>query len=81
MAGAVGRGQGLGAAALRELLNAAAAAGMRTVVAETTPDNVGAISVLRKCGAQLREDGGKVRAEMCLDSALPAVCRNPRRRG
>ncbi len=67
------RGQGLGAAALRELLNAAAAAGMRTVVAETTPDNVGAISVLRKCGARLREDGGKVRAEMCLDSALPAL--------
>ncbi|MDZ5441321.1 GNAT family N-acetyltransferase [Micromonospora sp. 4G57] len=67
------RGQGLGAAALRELLNAAAAAGMRTVVAETTPDNAGAISVLRKCGARLREDGGKVRAEMCLDSALPAL--------
>ena len=54
------RGQGLGAAALRELLNAAAAAGMRTVVAETTPGNAGAISVLRKCGAQLREDGGEM---------------------
>ncbi|MFG2055472.1 GNAT family N-acetyltransferase [Micromonospora sp. NPDC048930] len=66
------RGQGLGAAALRELLNAAAAAGMRTVVAETTPDNRGAISVLKKCGAELRENDGKVRAEMCLDSALPA---------
>ncbi|KAB1912042.1 GNAT family N-acetyltransferase [Micromonospora sp. AMSO31t] len=65
------RGQGLGAAALRELLHAAAAAGMRTVVAETTPDNQGAVSVLRKCGAELREKDGKLRAEMCLDSALP----------
>ncbi|SCF35813.1 GNAT family N-acetyltransferase [Micromonospora mirobrigensis] len=65
------RGQGLGAAALRELLNRAAAAGMRTVVAETTPDNAGAVSVLRKCGAKLRDEGGKLHAEMCLDSALP----------
>ncbi|KKJ93384.1 GNAT family N-acetyltransferase [Micromonospora sp. HK10] len=66
------RGQGLGAAALRELLHVAAAAGMRTVVAETTPDNTGAISVLKKCGAELREKDGKLYAEMCLDSALPA---------
>ncbi|MCW3839223.1 GNAT family N-acetyltransferase [Micromonospora yasonensis] len=65
------RGQGLGAAALRELLNAAAAAGMHTVVAETTPENRGAVAVLKKCGAKLRENDGKVRAEMCLDSALP----------
>ncbi|MFC0008055.1 GNAT family N-acetyltransferase [Micromonospora siamensis] len=65
------RGQGLGAAALRELLNRAAAAGMRTVVAETAPDNAGAVSVLRKCGAKLRSGGGKLRAEMCLDSVLP----------
>ncbi|SBT48655.1 GNAT family N-acetyltransferase [Micromonospora auratinigra] len=65
------RGQGLGAAALRELLHAAAAAGMHTVVAETTADNRGALSVLRKCGAALRENGGKVRAEMCLDTVLP----------
>ncbi|PWU46091.1 GNAT family N-acetyltransferase [Micromonospora globispora] len=67
------RGQGLGAAALRELLNAAAAAGMHTVLARTTTDNAGALSVLRKCGAKLRNDDGKVRAEICLDSALPAV--------
>ncbi|SCF20194.1 Acetyltransferase (GNAT) family protein [Micromonospora chaiyaphumensis] len=65
------RGQGLGAAALRELLHAAAAAGMHSVVAETTPDNQGAVSVLRKCGAELREENGKLRAKMCLDSALP----------
>lgn len=66
------RGRGLGVAALRELLNVAAAAGMHTVVAETTPDNHGAVAVLRKCGARLREQGGKLRAEMCLDSVLPA---------
>lgn len=66
------RGQGLGAAALRELLHVAAAAGMDTVVAETTPDNAGAISVLKKCGAELREKGGKLHARMCLDSVLPA---------
>ncbi|MFD2767605.1 GNAT family N-acetyltransferase [Micromonospora eburnea] len=66
------RGRGLGAAALRELLNTAAAAGMHTVVAETTPENQGAVSVLRKCGAELREKGGKLYAQMCLDSVLPA---------
>ena len=67
------RGQGIGAAALRELLNEAAAAGMRLVVAETTVDNHGAVSVLEKCGAKLRESGGVVHAEICLDSTLPAL--------
>jgi RimJ/RimL family protein N-acetyltransferase len=62
------RGQGLGAAALRELLNAAAAVGMHTVVAETTPANSGALSVLRKLGAKLREDGDRVHAEISLDT-------------
>jgi RimJ/RimL family protein N-acetyltransferase len=65
------RGQGLGAAALRELLHAAAAAGMHTVVAETAPGNRGAMSLLKKCGAELRDDDGTVRAKVCLDSALP----------
>jgi RimJ/RimL family protein N-acetyltransferase len=67
------RGQGLGPAALRELLNAAAAAGMKAVVADTTRDNPGAVSVLSKCGAKLREDGDKVHAEICLDSTPPAL--------
>ncbi|BCJ57540.1 GNAT family N-acetyltransferase [Micromonospora endophytica] len=66
------RGQGIGKAALRELLAAAAAAGMRRIVAETTPDNRGAVSVLLKCGAELREDDGAVRAEISLDSTPPA---------
>ncbi len=67
------RGQGLGAAALRELLNAAAAAGMHSVVAETTPDNLGAVAVLRTCGAKLREDDHKVYAEISLDATPPAA--------
>ncbi|WP_432901033.1 N-acetyltransferase family protein [Micromonospora matsumotoense] len=67
------RGRGLGAAALRELLNTAAAAGMHSVVADTTPDNVGAITVLRKCGAKLREEGEKVYAELSLDATPPAA--------
>lgn len=67
------RGQGLGAAALRELLNVAAAAGMHSVVADTTPDNAGAIAVLRNCGAKLRKSGGKVYAEISLDATPPAA--------
>ncbi|MFF5173973.1 GNAT family N-acetyltransferase [Micromonospora sp. NPDC000089] len=66
------RGQGLGAAALRELLDAAAAAGMHTVVAETTTANFGAVRTLKKCGAKLIEDGEKVHAEICLDAIPPA---------
>ncbi|MEV6375988.1 GNAT family N-acetyltransferase [Micromonospora musae] len=67
------RGQGLGGAALRELLNEAAAAGMRTVVAETTPDNTQALKVLGKSGAELRPDGAKVYAEISLDATPPAL--------
>ncbi|GIJ32233.1 GNAT family N-acetyltransferase [Micromonospora sediminimaris] len=65
------RGQGIGAAALRELLHLAAAAGLRTVVADTTPENRGALSVLGKCGAKLREADDRVYAEISLDDAAP----------
>ncbi|MEV4481101.1 GNAT family N-acetyltransferase [Micromonospora coxensis] len=67
------RGQGLGVAALRELMDAAAAAGMRAVVADTTRDNAGAVEVLRKCGAKLLENGDRVHAEICLDATPPAL--------
>ncbi|MFC3503095.1 GNAT family N-acetyltransferase [Micromonospora krabiensis] len=67
------RGQGIGAAALRELLNEAAAAGMTAVVAETTRDNTPAVSVLEKSGAKLHDKGDKVQAEICLDSTPPAL--------
>ncbi|MGC5050282.1 GNAT family N-acetyltransferase [Micromonospora sp. DT48] len=65
------RGQGIGAAALRELLHLAAAAGMRTVVAETAPENRGALSVLGRCGAKLREADDRVYAEISLDDTAP----------
>ncbi|MFJ6195978.1 GNAT family N-acetyltransferase [Micromonospora sp. NPDC092111] len=66
------RGQGLGVATLRELLNAAAGAGMHSVVADTTRANVGAVSVLRSCGAKLLEHGDKVHAEISLDATPPS---------
>ncbi|SCG61556.1 Acetyltransferase (GNAT) domain-containing protein [Micromonospora halophytica] len=67
------RGQGLGVAALRELMDAAAAAGMQAVVADTTRGNVGAVEVLRKCGAKLLVNGERVHAEICLDATPPVL--------
>ena len=61
------RGQGIGAAALRLLLTEAARTGSRRVVAATTLHNTAALEVLRRCGALLRDDGAKVRAEIPLD--------------
>jgi RimJ/RimL family protein N-acetyltransferase len=60
------RGQGIGVAALRLLLGEAAQAGACRVVAETTTQNTGALWVLRRCGAVLRDDGAGVRAEIAL---------------
>ncbi|QOC90047.1 GNAT family N-acetyltransferase [Micromonospora craniellae] len=60
------RGQGIGRAALCELLNLASDAGVRTVVADTTADNHGALYVLERCGAKLHEDGDRVHAEIPL---------------
>ncbi|TDC76791.1 GNAT family N-acetyltransferase, partial [Micromonospora sp. KC606] len=63
----------IGVAALRELLDAAAAAGMHAVVADTTRDNAGAVKVLRRCGAKLFDNGDAVRAEISLDATPPAL--------
>jgi RimJ/RimL family protein N-acetyltransferase len=60
------RGRGIGVAALRLLLAEAAHAGACRVVAETTSHNTGALGVLRRCGAVLRDDGAEVRAEIPL---------------
>jgi RimJ/RimL family protein N-acetyltransferase len=60
------RGRGIGVAALRLLLGEAAQAGACRVVAETTTQNTGALGVLRRCGAVLRDDGTGVRAEIAL---------------
>lgn len=61
------RGQGVGVAALRELLTEAAGVGARAVVAETTVDNKGAIGVFTRCGADLRLDGQTVHAKVVID--------------
>ncbi|MBX7264975.1 GNAT family N-acetyltransferase [Micromonospora sp. Llam7] len=65
------RGQGIGPAAVRELLNLAAAAGMRVVVADASSENRAALAVLEKCGAKLREDDNRVYAEISLDNTPP----------
>jgi len=64
------RGRGFAAAALEALLVEAGAAGARTVIAETTPGNAAALGVLRRRGAVLTEESGKVRASM----AVPPAC-------
>ncbi|MEV4755633.1 GNAT family N-acetyltransferase [Micromonospora sp. NPDC049559] len=60
------RGQGIGLAALRELLVEAERNGVSVVVAETTAANAAALGVLRKCGAVLHHDDGAVHAEIRL---------------
>ncbi|MEJ3745581.1 GNAT family N-acetyltransferase [Actinomycetes bacterium KLBMP 9797] len=65
------RGRGIGSAALRALVAEAAAAGARTVVAETTSDNHAALAALRRCGALLTADptSGKVVAVIAVPMA------------
>jgi RimJ/RimL family protein N-acetyltransferase len=60
------RSQGIGGTALRLLLADAAQAGARRVVAETTAKNTAALAALCRCGAELRDDGTRVRAEIVL---------------
>jgi RimJ/RimL family protein N-acetyltransferase len=60
------RGRGVGGAALLLLLVEVARAGSRCVVAETTPRNTAALSALRRCGAELRDHGSGIRAEIEL---------------
>ncbi len=62
------RGQGIGPAALRALLQEAVKVGAARVVANTTSDNGAALAVLARCGAVLRPDGEVVRAELRLDA-------------
>ncbi|PPK70818.1 GNAT family N-acetyltransferase [Actinokineospora auranticolor] len=58
------RGKGIGTAALRALLAEAAAAGVRTIVADTSTGNAAALGALRTCGATLTHHGDDVRAEL-----------------
>lgn len=62
------RGQGVAREAVRLLLAEAARVRAERVVADTTVRNQPAVSVLRRCGAELRIDGDAVRAEITLPS-------------
>ena len=66
--GSSARGRGVGAVVLRLLMAKALARGARRLVAKTTADNAGALSILRKCGAALQpaSDGVNVSAEILL---------------
>jgi RimJ/RimL family protein N-acetyltransferase len=61
------RGQGLGAVAIDALLTEAAKRGYKVVIADTTPQNVAALGVLRHGRARLREGDGKIYAEIAID--------------
>ncbi|MEV8533707.1 GNAT family N-acetyltransferase [Streptomyces sp. NPDC051211] len=63
------RGRGTGTATLRKLLDEAAAAGVRAVVAETTAGNPAALAALRHNGAKLttHRNGADVHAELPVD--------------
>ncbi|QNP75496.1 GNAT family N-acetyltransferase [Streptomyces roseirectus] len=67
------RGRGIGTAALRLLLDEAARAGARVVVADTTADNSAALGVLRRSGAALTagRESGDVLAELTPVKVFP----------
>jgi RimJ/RimL family protein N-acetyltransferase len=66
------RGKGLGAAAFDELLIEAAKRGYARVIADTTPQNVAALGVLRHGRARMREGDGKIYAEIAIDPGYAA---------
>jgi RimJ/RimL family protein N-acetyltransferase len=63
------RGQGIGVAALRCLLEEASRVGARRVVANTTVANGAAVGALFRSGAVVHQDGDAVRAELTIDAA------------
>jgi len=66
------RSKGIGAVAFDALVAEAAARGYTRVVADTTPQNVAALGVLRHGRARTREEGGKIYAEIAIDPAYTA---------
>ena len=66
------RGKGIGAAAFDELLGQAAKRGYDRVVADTTPQNVAALGVLRHGRALTREADGKIYAEIAIGPGYAA---------
>ncbi|MEU4495677.1 GNAT family N-acetyltransferase [Streptomyces sp. NPDC023998] len=75
------RGRGIGTAALDAILNEAARADARFVVAETTATNLAAIAALRRNDARLTTDQhtGHVHAHLPLDQAQPPPPASPAR--
>lgn len=66
------RGRGIGAAAFDALLAEAAKRGYTLVVADTTPQNVAALGVLRHGRARTREEDGKIYAEIAIGPGYAA---------
>ena len=66
------RGKGIGAAAFDAILTEAAKRGYARVIADTTPQNVAALGVLRRGRARMREGDGKIYAEIAIDPGYAA---------
>lgn len=60
------RGSGIGLAALRRVVEEAPRRNVRTIVADTTTDNVAAVTILRRAGAALDIDGRRVSARLTV---------------
>ncbi|ROP35421.1 GNAT family N-acetyltransferase [Saccharothrix texasensis] len=60
------RGDGVGLAALRRVIEQAPRRGVTTIVADTTTGNTAALTVLRKAGATLDVDGARVLARITV---------------
>ncbi len=60
------RGHGVGLAALRRVVEEAPRRGVTTIVADTTTDNVAAMTILRKAGATLDIEGTRVFARITV---------------
>ncbi|MCC8246557.1 GNAT family N-acetyltransferase [Saccharothrix luteola] len=65
------RGNGIGLAALRRVVEEAPRRGVTTIVADTTTDNVAALTILRKAGATLDVDGARVCARIAVPTEPP----------
>jgi RimJ/RimL family protein N-acetyltransferase len=74
------RGRGIGTAALRTLLEEAAKAGARAVVADTKTYNTAALGALRRNGATLMasQDPVEIHAELILKETPPPSPSTPK---
>ncbi|MFE2572119.1 GNAT family N-acetyltransferase [Streptomyces mirabilis] len=73
------RGRGIGTATLRKLLDEAASAGARAVIAKTTANNPAALAALRHNDARLttHQDSTHVHAQLALDETQPPPPASP----